>query len=70
MRELRRYRRVHGHAADAAVSHPAQQILQTIQIHGLGEHVFHDLIHQRMVGNLNVSRNIFLAGGDVGEYRS
>src|SRR5579863_7992760 len=64
MRELRRHRGVDGDASDAAVSHAAQQALKPVQIHRLGQHVFHHFVHQRMVRNLNVSRNIFLARGD------
>ena len=63
------HRRVHGNTANAAVSHSAQQIFQSIQVHRLGENVFHYFVHQRMVGNLNVTLDIFLAGGDIRENR-
>ena len=70
MRELRGHGRVHGHATDTAILHAAQQVFQPLQIHGLGENVFHDFIDQRMVGNLNVSLDILLAGGHVGKHGS
>ena len=53
-----------------AVCDAAQQRLQAIDVHRLGEHVFHDFVHQRMVGNLDVAFDVFLAGGHVGEDRS
>ena len=69
MRELRRHRRIHGQAADFALLQVHQQISQAIHIHGFGEHVFHHFIHQRMIGNLNVTDDIFLASSDVGKHR-
>ena len=69
MRELRWHGRIHGHAADTAVIDSAQQIFQSVNIHRLGQHVFHYLIHQRVVGNLNISHDIFLASGHIGEHR-
>ena len=69
MGKLRRHWGVYGQAADAPVVHTTQQLLQPFHIHRVGEHIFHDFVHQGMVGNLDVANNVFLAGGHVGEHR-
>ena len=51
-------------------SMPRSSSLQAVDVHRLGEDIFHDFVHQRMIGNLNVADDVFLAGGDVGENRS
>src|SRR5215467_16328556 len=70
MRELRWNRSIDRQTSNPAILHPAQQLLHSLDVQGLGKDVFHDLLHQRMVGNLNVAHNIFLAGGNVREDRS
>ena len=70
VRELRRYRRIDGEAADSSLLDAAQDFGEPFDIERFGEYVFHHLAHQRMVGNLDVAFDIFLAGGDVGKDRS
>src|SRR5207302_5821759 len=38
-------------------------------VHRLREHTLHDFAHQRVIGNLDVADDVFLAGGHVGENR-
>ncbi len=45
VRELRRHRRVHRDAADAAILHAAQEFLHAFDIHGLGEDIFHHFLY-------------------------
>ena len=46
----------------AALRYVAEDVLQALEVQGLGEHVFHRLAHQRMIGNCDVADDIFLAG--------
>ena len=69
MRELRRHRSVDGEAANAAVFDGAQDVAQAIDIEGFGEHILHHLVHQRVIGNLDVAFNVLEAGGHVGKDR-
>ncbi len=46
-----------------------QQRFESFDVHGFGEYIFHHLVHQRMVRNLNVALDIFLASGNIGEHR-
>ncbi len=65
--KLRRHRRIHRQHTDLSGSHSAQQRLQSLKVHRLGENVLHDLIDERMVRNLNVTHDIFLASGSLGK---
>ena len=65
MGELRWHGRIYRDAAHLSFLHSGEQALKTLDIHGFGEHVLHDFIHQRMVGNLDVSLNVFLACGYI-----
>ena len=67
MRELRRHRSIHCNAANASVRHAAQEILKSIEVHGFVQNILHHFIDKRMVRNLDVAGNIFLAGSDIGE---
>ena len=69
MGELRGHRCIDGDTTNTTFVHVAKNTLQTIDVHRLGEHVFHHLIDQRMVGNLNVAHDVFLAGSYVRENR-
>ena len=65
VRELRRHGCVHGNALNAAIGHRAQKMLESFEVHRLVEDVLHDFSDQRMVRNLDVAFDIFLAGGDI-----
>src|SRR5438067_13651980 len=69
MGELRGHLSIYGDTTNSTCDHDAKNTLQTIDVHRLGEHVFHHLIDQRMVGNLNVAHDVFLAGSYVRENR-
>ena len=69
MRKLGRHRRIHRDGANPAALESTQQFPHTLNIHGFGQHVLHDLVYQRMIGNLNVSLDIFLTRGDIGKHR-
>ncbi len=69
VRELRRHGRVHGYRLDLAIADLAQHGGQPVDIHRLGEHVFHHLVHQRMVRNLNIALDVLEASRHVGEDR-
>ena len=45
-----------------------QRVLE-FRVLAVGQHVLHDLVYQRMIGNLNVSLDIFLTRGDIGKHR-
>ena len=68
VREVRWDRRIHGEATDAPLANAAQQGLEAVDIHRLGEDVFHYFVDQGMIGDLDVALDIFLAGGRVGEH--
>ena len=67
VRELRRNRRINCQRPDCAGFDLAQHALEAFQIHGLLQHVFHDLADERMLGNLQVAFNVLLASGDLRE---
>ena len=69
VRELRWHRRVDGDAANAALADRREDFAQAVDVHGLGEHVLHRFAHQRMIGNLDVAHDIFLAGERFGKDR-
>ena len=69
VRELRRHRSVHGEATNPPLLDAAQHFAEAFDIQRFGEHVFHDLAHQRMVGNLDVPFDIFLARRHIGKNR-
>ena len=69
MRELRRRRRIHRHAADGALADSAKDLFQSFKVQRLRKHVLHHLTNQRVVRNANVSFDIVLAGRSVGEDR-
>ena len=48
---------------------PRSSDLEPVDVHRLGEDIFHDFLHQGMIGNLNVAHDIFLAGSHIGEHR-
>ena len=69
VRELRRHRRVDRQRANRATANPVEHPPQPVNIHGLGEHVLHHFLDQRMVGNLDIADDVFLARSHVGEDR-
>ena len=69
MRELRGHRRIDRNTTNATFVHVAKNALQTVDIHRLREHILHHLVYQRMIGNLNITHDVFLAGGYVWENR-
>ena len=70
VRELRRHRRVHRQAANPSLLDSAQHFAEAVNIQRLGEHVFHDLGDQWMVGNLDVAFDVLEARRHIGEHRS
>ena len=61
VRKLRRHRRVHRQATNPSLLDSAQHLGETFNIERLGEHVFHYLGDQRMVGNLDIAFNVLEA---------
>ena len=53
----------------AATANSVQHAPQPVDVHRLGEHVLHHLLHQRVIGNLDVADNVLLARGHVGKDR-
>ena len=62
VREGRRHRRIHREALDVALDEISQDAFQAIDIERLGEHILHRLAHQWMIGNGDITDDIFLAG--------
>src|SRR5438094_797185 len=52
MGQLRARRYIDGYTTTTTFVHAAKNTLQTIDVHRLGEHVFHHVIDQMMVGSL------------------
>src|SRR5208337_3584887 len=65
--ELRRDRRIHCEATNGSAANAIQHAPQALDIHGLGQHVLHDLVDEGMVRNLDVSYDVLLAGSHVGK---
>ena len=49
------------------VGDAGEHALEAVEIHRLGEHVLHGLADQRMIGNLDIALDIFLAGERFGK---
>ena len=67
VRELRGHGGFDGHAANASSGDVFQDYFQAIDVHRFGERVFHGFARERMIGNFDVARNIFLAGQGLRE---
>src|SRR5208282_2098009 len=65
--ELRRHRRIHRQTTYSPLLDAAQDLAEAVDIQRLGEHVFHDLVHQRVVGNLDVPFDVLEARRDIGK---
>ena len=61
VRKLRRHGRIDGEASDLSCGDIVQDDFQALDIHRFGERVLHRFAHQRMIGNLDLAVNIFLA---------
>ncbi len=67
VRKLRRNRCVDRETTDPSIRQSAQDKLQPVNIHGLGEDILHHFTDQRMIRNMPVAHNIFLARSRVGK---
>src|SRR5260370_5222503 len=67
VRKLRRHRCIDCKATNTAVLDPAQNAEQPLQVHRLLQHILHHFPHQRMIGNLNITLDVFETRGRLGK---